>query len=170
MHISSRLLSLVLVLTVLTLVAGCKKKEKPPELKFGAPAPDFVLNDLSGKAVRLSDYKGKIVLLEFWATWCPPCKLAIPELNELHEKYADSNLVILAVSMDEDIDSVKDFVADYDVIFPVLFDDKKISESFGIYTIPTALVLDEEGIVIQYHLGYAPGIFEELLKDVKDRL
>lgn len=166
-----RWIAVVLVLALLALVPACEKREqKFGSFKVGAPAPDFVLPDMTGKPVRLSDFRGKVVLLEFWTTWCPPCKLAIPELNDLYTKYKDSNLVILSVSMDEDIGIVKDFMEEYEILFPVLFDDKGIFENFGVYTIPTALVIDEEGMVLEHHMGYAPGIFEELLEKVKDRL
>jgi thiol-disulfide isomerase/thioredoxin len=136
-------------------------------MKVGLPAPDFVLNDLAGKPVRLSDLKGKVVLIEFWTTWCPPCKMAIPELNALQRKYMDREFVILSISTDEDISTVRSYVEENDVRFPVLFDDKNVNVSYRIYTIPTVVVVDENGLVLKHHRGFAPGIFEELLKDVR---
>jgi len=165
-----RWILVVLALALVALSPACQKKEEFVALRAGAPAPDFVLSDLDGKPVRLSDFRGKVVLLEFWATWCPPCKLAIPELNDLQAKYAGSNLAILAVSVDEDVDIVKDFMKDSEISFRVLFDDKRAADKFGVYTIPTALVIDERGMVLEHHMGYAPGIFDALLDGVKDRL
>ncbi|MEJ2324220.1 MAG: TlpA disulfide reductase family protein, partial [Nitrospirota bacterium] len=92
-------LALALSLALLALLLACKKKEEFAPLKKGAPAPDFALKDMSGNLVKLSDFKGKVVLIEFFATWCPPCKMAIPELNELQARHAGSNLVILGISI-----------------------------------------------------------------------
>ena len=155
-----------LALVFLALFAGCDTKSTP-SMKTGLPAPDFVLNDLDGRPVRLSDLKGKVVLIEFWATWCPPCTMAIPELNALQRKYMDRDFVILSISTDEDISTVRSYVEENDVLFPVLFDDKNVNSSYGVYTIPTVVIIDENGIVLKNHMGFAPGIFEELLKDVR---
>ena len=136
-------------------------------MKAGLPAPDFVLNDLDGRPVRLSDLRGKVVLIEFWATWCPPCTMAIPELNALQRKYMDRDFLILSISTDEDISTVRSYVEENEVLFPVLFDDKNVNSSYGVYNIPTVVIIDENGIVLKNHMGFAPGIFEELLKDVR---
>lgn len=163
-------LALALSLALLALLLACKKKEEFAPLKKGAPAPDFALKDMSGNLVRLSDFKGKVVLIEFWATWCPPCKMAIPELNELQARHAGSNLVILGISIDESREIVQDFMEDNEISYTVLFDDQNLVEKYGVYTIPTALVIDPQGNIVEHHLGYGPGIFEQLLEGVKDSL
>ncbi len=162
--------ALALSLVLLALLLGCKKKEEYILLKIGGPAPDFSLKDMSGKLVRLSELKGKVVLIEFWATWCPPCKMAVPELNELQAEHANSNLVILGISIDEDRKLLEDFMEDNEILYTVLYDDNGIFENYGVYTVPTALVIDVQGNVVEHHLGYAPGIFEQLLEGVEGSL
>lgn len=162
--------ALALSLVLLALLLGCKKKEEYIPLKKGGPAPDFSLKDMSGKLVRLSELKGKVVLIEFWATWCPPCKMAVPELNELQAEHANSNLVIIGISIDEDRKLLEDFMEDNEILYTVLYDDNGIFENYGVYTVPTALVIDVQGNVVEHHLGYAPGIFEQLLEGVEGSL
>lgn len=93
--------------------------------------------------------------------------MAIPELNALQRKYMDRDFVILSISMDKDISAVRSYVEEHDVWFPVLFDDKGVDSSYGVYNIPTVVIIDENGLVLKYHTGFAPGIFEELLRDVR---
>jgi thiol-disulfide isomerase/thioredoxin len=99
--------SVVLSIVVMALLAGCTEKSAQRD----SVASDFSLQDMSGKTVRLSDYKGKVVLLEFWATWCPPCRASVPGLEKLHKAYKDKGLVLLAVSMDDGgTDEVRSFI------------------------------------------------------------
>jgi peroxiredoxin len=161
------LMALALSLALLVLLVACEKKEESAPLKKGGPAPDFALKDMGGELVRLSDLKGKVVLMEFWATWCPPCKMAIPELNELQARHEGSNLAILAISIDENREIVEDFMEENEMSFTVLYDDEGVVENYGVYTIPTTLVIDARGNVVEHHMGYAPGIFEQLLEEVE---
>jgi peroxiredoxin len=152
-----------LVIALLTIAIGCNLYT--PGIKSGEPAPDFVLNDLNGNPIRLSDFLGKIVILEFWATWCPPCKIAIAELNELQAKQMDEEFVILSISIDEEVSTVKSFMEDYYIMYPVLFDDKGISYTYAAYNIPTTTVIGKDGRVLKHHIGYSPGVIEELLQE-----
>jgi thiol-disulfide isomerase/thioredoxin len=131
-----------------------------------ASASDFTLNDLNGKRVRLSDYKGKVVLLDFWATWCPPCRASVPGLEKIHKTYKDKGLVVLAISLDEgDWDSVKSFVSEYGITYMVLRGTDDVTSQYQVRTIPMMLVLDKEGRISKRYLG--SGYEEDLEKDIK---
>jgi peroxiredoxin len=119
-------------------------------LAKGDSAPDFELTTLEGEKVKLSDYKGQKVILNFWATWCPPCKAEMPHMQKYYEKNADKeNVEILAVnltSMDEGKDAVQAFVDGYELTFPIPLDeDGEIGEEYRAFTIPTTYMIDTEG-------------------------
>jgi peroxiredoxin len=109
---------------------------------------DFTLTDLQGKAWHLKDQRGKVVLLNFWATWCPPCRKEMPDLNTLFQKFKDQGLVVLAIS-DEDAAKVSPFIADRKISYPVLLDPgRKITESFQVEGIPKSFVYDRAGKLV----------------------
>ena len=121
-------------------------------LSKGDQPPNFELTTLDGKKVELSDYKGKKVILNFWATWCPPCKAEMPHMEKYYEKNADKeNVEILAVnltSMDKGEKKIKEFVDGYGLTFPILLDaEGKIGEEFQAFTIPTTYMIDTKGTV-----------------------
>jgi len=112
---------------------------------YGKPAPDFALTDLAGKEHKLSDYKGKKVLLVFWATWCPPCRKEIPDLIELRETVSEDNLAMLAIS-NEKPDLVKSFVAQANLNYTVLLDQGTLPGPYNtINAIPSSFFIDPEG-------------------------
>ena len=124
--------------------------ENESGLKVGQTAPDFTLMTLDGKEAKLSDYRGKKVILNFWATWCPPCKAEIPHMEKYYKKSAkDDNVEILAVNLkksDKDEDYIKNFVKSYDMTYPVLLDtDGEQQEQYRIVTIPTTYFIDTKG-------------------------
>ncbi len=159
------MLKRLIVLFVITtaFLIGCTDKSAQPG---GSAAADFTLQDLGGKNVKRSDYKGKAVLLEFWATWCPPCRASVPGLEKIHETYSGKGLVILAVSMDEGgWDDVKSFVKDYGIKYTVLKGDEDVAEKYQVRSIPMMLVLDKQGRIVRRYLGF--GSDEDLEKDVQ---
>lgn len=115
-------------------------------------APDFILKDLDGKSVKLSDYKGKIVILNFWAVWCKYCKQEMPDLNELNKELEkDNEAVILAVDVKESADTVKEYLTSNNISLKVLLDgDGSIAEKYGITGYPTTFVLNKDGSVYTY--------------------
>jgi thiol-disulfide isomerase/thioredoxin len=121
-------------------------------------APDFELKDLDGNMVRLSDYKGKVVIIDFWATWCGPCRRGIPEFIELQEEYGEDQLVILGVSVDQgDLSVVPAFAKNYGINYPVLYANMDIQRKYGpIRSIPTAFIVDPEGKVRDLAVGLRP--------------
>jgi peroxiredoxin len=151
----------------IALVSGCTETgERAPA---NPTAPDFTLQDMSGRTVRLSDYRGKVVLLEFWATWCPPCRASIPGLKILNDRYRDKGLVVLAVSVDvEGWDVVRAFVKRHDIDYTVLQGTDEVEQDYRVRTIPMMLVLDKQGRIYRRYLGY--GNDDQLEQDIKASL
>lgn len=118
-------------------------------------APGWTLQDLDGKAVNSSDFAGKVVILDFWATWCPPCRAELPSLIALQKKYGDQGLVIIGVSLDQKGPSVViPFAREHGINFPLVMGDEAIMEAFGgIEAIPTTFVIDREGRLVSRHVG-----------------
>ena len=109
---------------------------------------DFTLTDLQGKTWTLKDLKGKVVLVNFWATWCPPCRKEMPDLNTLYLRFKDQGFVILAIS-DEEADKVKPFIAERSISYPVMLDPgRKVNELFQVQGIPKSFVYDRDGKLV----------------------
>lgn len=121
----------------------------------GKPAPDFELKDLDGNTVHLSDLRGKAVVLNFWATWCPPCRTEIPWFIELQEKYRSQGLQIVGVSMDESgKNAVVPFAREVGINYKLLIGDSQVSEMYGgVYSLPTTFYIGRDGKVFEYVPG-----------------
>ena len=119
------------------------------------PAPEFALKDADGKTVHLEDYKGKVVLLDFFATWCGPCKIEIPWFMEWERKHKDKGFSVLGVSMDDEgWEVVKPFLADLKVNYRVVIGNDSTAQLYGgVDALPTAFVIDREGKIAQVHVG-----------------
>lgn len=133
-------------------------------IKKGQMAPDFTLQTLSGETLTLSDLKGKKVLLNFWATWCPPCKKEMPDLQDYYENFAkEENVEIVAVNlthtegsmtMNESVETVRLFADSYDLTFPIpLMEEDSISKNYQVITIPSTFMIDTEGRIQRQILG-----------------
>ncbi|OES46116.1 redoxin domain-containing protein [Domibacillus iocasae] len=133
--------------------AGIAVNNDQNGIEVGDKAPDFTLQRVDGKEVKLSDYEGKKVFLNFWATWCPPCKAEMPHMQSFYEEKPE-NVEILAVNVEESNEKAKDFADQYELTFPVLMDkDGTVAEIYEVYTIPTTYVLNEDGTVHQKIVG-----------------
>jgi peroxiredoxin len=134
-------------------------------------APDFTLSDSNGASVKLSSYKGRVVLLDFWATWCEGCKVEIPWYMDFQKKYKEEGLSVVGVSMDEEgWKSVKPFLADKKINYPVVIGNEDLAKLFGITMLPVTLLIDRNGKVAELHIGMVDkDVFESeiriLLKD-----
>ncbi len=119
------------------------------------PAPDFELMDVTGKPVKLSDFKGKVVLLNFWATWCGPCKVEIPWFIEFEQKYKDQGLVVLGVSMDEEgWAMVKPYLESAKVNYRVVIGTDRVGTLYGgVESLPTTFMIDRDGKIASTHIG-----------------
>ena len=139
-------------------------------------APDFTLKDADGKTVHLADYKGKVVLLDFWATWCGPCKIEIPWFIDLQRRNKDKGLEVLGVAMDDNgWEDVKPFLADMKVNYRVVVGDDATSNAYGgVESLPTTFLIDREGKIAAVHVGLDAGRkdfedgIEELLRETAD--
>ena len=142
------------------LLASCSRPSSLPtgEIKSEGqrkPAPNFSLKDSDGGAVNLADYRGKVVLVNFWATWCGPCEAEIPWFIEFEKKYKDQGFAVLGVSMDDDgWKSVRPYVASHKINYRVMIGSEVVSQQFGeIESLPTSFVLDREGRIASNHVG-----------------
>ena len=117
-------------------------------------APDFNLRDMNGKAVSLSQLKGKVVVLNFFATWCPPCRAEMPSFNKLYRLLKQRGLEVIAVSSDRSISDIKDFLEKNKVDFPVLFDaDRIATKQFRVFSMPTTFLINKNGLIVEKFYG-----------------
>ena len=146
-------MSAVLIFFAVSILAMSGTPSKEPAKR--QLAHDFSLSNLSGKQVKLSSFRGKIVLLNFWASWCPPCREEMPSIETLYNKMKGKKFQILAVNLDEEgVDVVKRFVSKNRYTFPVLLDpDNKAAVKYGIYSIPTTYIIDKQGYIIDSYIG-----------------
>jgi thiol-disulfide isomerase/thioredoxin len=122
------------------------------------PAPDFVLKSNGGKNVRLSELRGQVVMINFWASWCGPCRQEMPLLDELHSRYKGLGFTVLGVNVEEDSRKADGLLRQIPVSFPVLYDtENEVSEMYGVNAMPTTVMVDRNGNMRYLHKGYQPG-------------
>jgi len=137
----------------------------------GQTAPDFVLKSATGENIRLSEYRGDIVMINFWATWCGPCRQEMPLLDELYGRYQRVGFNLLGVNIDDDSRRAMAMVNELGISFPVLFDeDKKVSKLYEVEAMPLTILLDREGTVRHVHHGYKPGYEQKYLNEIRSLL
>ena len=178
---------LIILVLLAIWASGCgvkTEREEIGELEEGlvtekewGNAPDFTLPDLDGNSVTLSDFRGKVIILNFWATWCPPCRMEIPDFIELYENYKDEGLLIIGVNLDRGATrSVKEFSEKYKINYPVVLGNVNVTQDYGgIRAIPTTFVIDRKGNIKEKYVGYQPrATFEKavkrLLEEVSEKL
>jgi peroxiredoxin len=134
-------------------------------------APDFTLHAMSGSNLRLKEQRGRVVMVNFWATWCGPCRQEMPQLNRLYEKYKASGFVLLGVNVDDDVSKAAEVASKLGVTFPVLLDtDKTVSKLYDLSTMPSTVIIDREGKVRYVHRGYLSGYEESYEKQIRELL
>ena len=134
--------------------------------RVGHLAPDFVLQTLDGREIRLSDYRGHVVFLNFWATWCGPCKVEIPAFVELYDRYKDKGLVIVGVSIDDSAAQLRPFMKEWRMQYPVLQMNEAIETAYGpFYGVPTTFFIGRDGTICRKHMG--PATKEQFEREIR---
>ncbi len=134
----------------------------------GQPAPDFALKSSTGENLRLSEYRGDVVMINFWATWCGPCRQEMPLLDELYSRYQRVGFNLLGVNIDDDSSRAMNMISELGVSFPVLFDSRKeVSKLYDVDAMPVTILVDREGKVRFVHQGYKPGYEDKYLDQVR---
>ncbi|MHB8080423.1 MAG: TlpA disulfide reductase family protein [Candidatus Krumholzibacteriia bacterium] len=157
---------LIVALLLAALLAGCGGGGKEnagaqPAGKAAAPAaagPDFTLKDLNGNLVHLADLRGSVVIVDFWATWCPPCRMSLPHLQTISDEYGGRGVKVLAIAMDDQGESVVGpFVAKNKLTFTVLLPDGQVDRAFGgVRSLPTTFVIGPDGKIFKKLVGFDP--------------
>lgn len=144
--------SLLYSLIVLSLLLGCSKK--PEGVQIGDPAPDFSLPDQAGKVHTLAMYKGKVVLVRFWADWCPNCKEEMPKIDEVYKNLKDRGFDVLGVNVKQSEEAVTAFVKEYKITFPTPLDkDAVVAKRYGVIGLPTTFIIGKDGKVKEKVMG-----------------
>ena len=134
----------------------------------GEPAPNFTLNDADGNAVSLGDLKGQVVMINFWASWCGPCRQEMPLLEQIHRKYEPLGFTLLGVNVEENSADGQAFLKDRPVSFPVLYDPENgISKLYDVVAMPSTVLIDRQGNVRYLHHGYKPGYENEYMDQIR---
>ncbi len=132
------------------------------------PAANFTLKSSSGENIRLSEYRGQVVLINFWASWCGPCRQEMPELDTLHQRYQELGFTVFGVNVEQDRAEADKVLRDIPVTFPILFDDQNhVSDLYGVDAMPVTVLVDRSGTIRYMHRGYKPGyedIYEQQLR------
>jgi len=170
MQMLSRLNQLRALRGAIVLIAACAAMSASATLTPG-PAPDFTLRSVAGSNLRLKEQRGQVVLINFWATWCGPCREEMPHLNRLYEKYRASGFVLLGISVDDDVHNAVGTSSRLGLRFPVLLDtDKAVSRLYDLNTMPSTVLIDRDGRVRYIHLGYKGGYEDTYDRQIRELL
>jgi peroxiredoxin len=162
------LLFVVLMLGVGMSFAFCNSK-KPASKAGGETAADFTLDALNGGTKTLKDFRGKVVLLDFWSIGCPPCRRAVPHLVSLYEAYKEKGLVVLGVSFDrKEKDSLRGFLSKYNVSYPILLGTMDTAKKYGVRSIPSVFILDKQGHIRFHVVGFNEEIGQKMESRIKE--
>jgi len=131
-------------------------------------APDFTLKSRSGENIKLSELRGEVVMINFWASWCGPCRQEMPALNELYQRYNPMGFTILGVNVEQDPGKAEALLREIPVDFPVLFDtDNRVTELYKVVAMPSTVLVDRNGQVRYIHKGYKPGYEQKYQEQVR---
>jgi peroxiredoxin len=132
-------------------------------------APDFTLKSVEGENLRLSEYRGEVVLINFWASWCGPCRQEMPVLSELHDKYKALGFTVLGINVEEDSGKARKLLQEMSVSFPVLLDNESVvSKQYDVVAMPSTVLVDRDGNMRYLHKGYKPGLEDVYLQQIRD--
>lgn len=166
----------LIILTIIVLFSSVQLQSKPLEgsddIIVGQLAPDFKGVTIDGKELKLSDYKGRVVLLDFWASWCGPCQKELPFLFQMYDDNDDRNFIIIAVNIDKKLNSAQKFLEKLTekAHFPIVWDSKsEIPSLYNIESMPTTIFIDKEGIIRYIHTGFTDSS-KDVLRNELDEL
>jgi len=144
----------------------CGTEKKEPTLPL---APNFELRTLDGQEIVLFKLKGKVILLDFWATWCGPCRESIPHLIQLYNTYQKNGLEVIGMNVDRgDIDTIRHFVKSLDIPYPITITSQEVERGYGVTGLPTTILVDKEGRIREKIAGYTSGIAKQMTTKVVD--
>ena len=148
-------ISILVVVTGLLLLAGCSGGPPRSSVAVGKEAPDFTLVNMQGERVSLSDYRGQVVVINFWATWCPPCREEKPTMESLYQQFKNDGLVFLAVNVEADGHQVvSQYLLRQSYTFPILLDGKaEVQGLYGVFRYPESYIIDRDGTVVEHIIG-----------------
>jgi thiol-disulfide isomerase/thioredoxin len=159
---------MVLIIQAIVL-SSCVRppSESESTIQIGSSAPKFTLRDLSGQMVSLDQYRGKVVMLDFWATWCGPCRISMPKFEELQKEYP-SALVLLAINVQEPAQTVRDYVKEQSIGSRVLLDEEgSVAQAYGTIGIPMEVLIDKQGIVRHIQSGFNQALIAHLRAQIE---
>ncbi len=160
---------LPILMVLVPLLTGCSAGSETLGAQVGELAPEFQLQNLDGQTVSLSSLRGSPVMLNFWATWCPPCREEMPYMQQIHEEWSGRGLVLLAIDVGESPAQVESFMQSHNLSLPVLLDTKKnVAQKYNISGIPTTFFIDKDGVIQEKIIGAFPnkGAIEKHLSKI----
>ena len=159
------------IIPILLLLGACTFSTASYAVSSGQISPDFTLSSSTKQNTRLAELRGQVIMLNFWATWCNPCRVEIPHLQKLYAQYQDIGFTILGVSIDNNKIKAAKMAKDLGAKFPILFDNKqKVSKLYSIKTMPFTILIDRDGKVRHLFQGYKPGYEEKYRKAIRQLL
>ncbi|MGH1470461.1 MAG: TlpA disulfide reductase family protein [Cellvibrionaceae bacterium] len=159
-----RVLSVLLIIISFSLVVSAQAAQK-----LSGTAYDFTLPSNSGKNVRLSELRGEVVMINFWASWCGPCRQEMPILEELYQRYSRAGFTILGVNVEPDSEDANKILKNVKISFPVLYDkESEVSELYNVEAMPSTVIIDRNGEMRYLHRGYKPGYEDDYKAQIKE--
>jgi peroxiredoxin len=156
------MLRIVLSLSLMLGAAAVQGKD------MNEPAPDFTLKSRQGDNLRLEDFRGQVVMLNFWASWCGPCRQEMPLMDDIYQQYKDLGFTVLAVNVDENRDEAHRFLDKVPVTYPILYDpESQVSEQYNVQAMPTTVMIDRNGNARFVHYGYKPGYEDDYEQQIR---
>lgn len=132
-------------------------------------APDFTLKSRNGENIKLSEFRGDVVMINFWASWCAPCRQEMPLLEDMYKKYNDLGFVLLGVNVEEDSSKASELLREIPVSFPILYDNENdVTKLYKVVAMPSTVMVDRDGKMRYLHRGYLPGYEVEYIKQIKE--
>lgn len=170
---AKRLILLLCFASVISLMLSCSRGGEEPKRTDSTVAPSFVLTDSNGNKIDLADYRGKVVILEFFATWCEPCRISAPELQVLQKRYKDKGVTVIAISFDEGPDTpakVRSFMKEYGLSYIHAIDSGQVRKQYEAFVLPTTVIIDGEGKIRNRHLGVTADYAKRLSAEIEPLL